>query len=128
MQPGRRHSEAQRRAAERRQREDEAPRLLAVVPRLTSLEIAFADGERGTASTLDHIRRVVIDRAPALFEQRCANPSCKTGGHDLTHEIVSGLTRGMTRIEGEDACLGAMTSGTCGWVLKYVATATFRPA
>lgn len=125
MVPGRRSAEAQRAAAERRQREDDAPRLEAVVPRLVALKIAFSEGE-GNSTTVEHVRRVVVGRAPALFEQRCASPACKEGMHDLTSVLVSALRQGREHLEGEDPCLGPLLNGTCGWVLRYVMTAEYR--
>jgi len=125
MMPKRFSSAIAQRSSERRQREDEAPRLRAVVPRLRTLHIAFSEGEGGAFGTIDHVRHVVVERAPALFEQRCGNPSCKGGEHQFTSELVAGLRRDQVRIEGEDRCLGPMGASTCQWVLKYVATATY---
>jgi hypothetical protein len=125
--PGRRDPEMARRAAERRQREDDAPRLLAVAPRLRTLQIAFSDGE-GALAKIDHVRHVMVARAPALFTQRCANPSCKEGEHELTPMLLAALKRGEARIEGEDPCLAPIGTGTCPWVLRYVATASYEPS
>lgn len=120
-------SEIALRAEERRQRENDAPRLHAVVPELSSLQISFSDGEAGAIAGVAHLRRVVVERAPALFEQRCANPSCK-GEHQLTSELMSALRRGEERIEGEDPCNAPIGSASCHWVLKYVAKASYDAA
>lgn len=113
------------RTSERRQREDDAPRLRALVPRLRTLRIAFSEGEGGALGNIDHVRHVVVERAPALFEQRCGNPGCKGGEHQLTSELVAALRRDEVRIEGEDRCLAPMGASTCRWVLKFVATASY---
>jgi hypothetical protein len=124
MLPRRFSSEVAMRAAERRQREDDSPRLLALVPQLSGLRIAFDDGEDGALAGVAHLRHVVIQRAPALFEQPCGNPACK-GEHQLTRELMSALRRGQERIEGSDRCLAPIGTGSCRWVLKYVATARY---
>jgi hypothetical protein len=124
MQPKRFRAETAQRIADRRQRENDAPRLHDVVPRLSALQIAFSDGEAGAIAGVAHLRRVVIERAPALFSQRCANPSCK-GEHEITSELMAGLRRGEERIVGEDPCLAPVGSSSCHWVLSYVATANY---
>lgn len=96
------------------------------MPRLAALKIAFSEGERDSATTVEYVRRVVVERAPALFELRCTNPACKEGMHDLTDIVVSALRQGRERLEGQDPCLGALLNGTCGWVLQYVMTAEYR--
>jgi hypothetical protein len=126
MMPKRFSSQVLQRTLERRQREDDAPRLHALVPRLRALDIAFSEGEGGAFASIDHVRHVVVARAPALFEQRCANPSCKGGEHQFTSELVAGLRRDEARIEGEDRCLAPMGASSCQWVLKYVATARYE--
>jgi hypothetical protein len=127
MYGSKRNSEAALRSAERKKREDEAPRLLAEVPRLVTLELAISDGEPGAVGGSDHVRHVVVARAPALFEMKCGNRDCKDGGHDLTHEIMRELRAGKTRLEGQDACGGSVGSSRCPSVLRYVATATYKP-
>ena len=126
MMPKRFGSPLAQHTSDRRQREDDAPRLRAVVPRLRALHIAFSEGEGGAFGSIDHVRHVVVERAPALFEQRCANPSCKGGEHQFTSEMVAGLRRDQARIEGEDRCLAPMGASNCQWVLKYVATAQYE--
>jgi hypothetical protein len=121
-----RTTEANQRSADRKRREDEAPRLKAQHPDLLSLAIAFADGERGMPSGSDHVRRVVVETAPMLFDIACTNRACRDGGHDLTSEIGSALRGRETRFEGSDPCRGSVGSATCSNVLTYVATATYR--
>ena len=127
MYASRRNAEAQQRAAERRQREDTAPRLATEVPKLVTLALAISDGEPGAIGGSDHTRHVVVARAPALFEMRCGNRDCKEGGHDITYELVRALRSGETKIEGQDPCHGNVGSARCGYVMRYVAKATYTP-
>jgi hypothetical protein len=123
----RRHGEAAQRFAERRRREDEAPRLSAEVPRLRSLRLELDEHTRdGVVSTEPaHIRRVVVENAPALFYMPCGDARCKDGGHDITRNVMDALRAGDTRVEGEDACSGSQGSGQCGRILRYVGIATY---
>jgi hypothetical protein len=68
----RRGRAAAERSSERRRREDEAPRLAAVIPELESLRLEVSEkrGDIGVAEA-SHIRRVVVDHAPALFLIPC---------------------------------------------------------
>jgi hypothetical protein len=129
MMPSRRvQSEASLRAEERRRAEDAAERLITCVPRLATLEIAFAERrEHGAAGYPDYVRRVVVERAPALFWLRCAEERCKDGGHDVTSALMMALRKGLSRVEGEHTCDGTVGMGSCGRVLRFVSTATWRP-
>src|SRR5262245_36083864 len=90
----RRNTEAAQRAAARKQREDDAPRLLTEVPNLESLRLEIdVRRETGTLSGGTHIRRVVVENAPALFFVPCADRDCNDGGHDLTREIMTALRK-----------------------------------
>lgn len=122
----RRHSEAAQRFADRRRREDEAPRLTAEVPRLTDLKLEIE--ERSGSSPVaepTHVRRIVVQHAPALFMLTCGDPRCKDGGHDITHAVMRQLRAGQTRFEGDDVCPGNVGSSQCSRVLHYTATATY---
>ncbi len=122
----RRNGEAAQRFAERRQREDEAPRLRAVVPRLNDLKLEVEERRTGgVVAETSHIRRVVVEHAPALFILPCGDPSCKDGGHDVTFAVMRSLERNMTRFEGEDVCAGHVGTATCSRVLKYVGIASY---
>ena len=123
----RRNSEAAQRFAERRQREDESPRLQTEVPRLESLKLEIEERRAGGAvAESAHIRRVVVENAPALFLLPCGDSSCKDGGHDITRVVMHALQAGAPRVEGEDACNGQIGSATCSRVMRYVAIATYR--
>src|ERR1700685_4293591 len=71
-----RHSEAAERFAERRRREDEAPRLHTRVPALAPLRLEVE--ERRPASPVVDSRhmRHIVDTAPALFMLPCGDPAC----------------------------------------------------
>lgn len=124
----RRNSEAAQRAAARRLREDEAPRLITEVPLLESLNIDVEEHLASGTVASTHVRRVVVERAPALFDMPCNDRSCKEGGHDLTRQILADLRRGKTRFEGSHPCEGNIGSSRCQMILKYVAHATYRPS
>lgn len=123
-----RHSEIAMRAAERRRREDEAPRLATRVPTLESLRLEIEERRPGAVSPdVQHVKRVPVEFAPALFDLTCCDRSCKDGGHDITRSIMIELERGATEFEGEDTCHGALGSAPCSRVLHYKAYASYRP-
>lgn len=121
----RRHGAAAQRFAERRLREDEAPRLSAAVPDLVSLSLAIEDCSESSFSQPKHVRRVVVENAPALFVIGCSDPNCQEGGHDVTHPIMQALTRRQTAFHGEDKCYGILGSSQCTRVLHYEARADY---
>jgi hypothetical protein len=121
-----RQREGAEKFAERRRREDEAPRLISIAPKLDSLR--FEIEERRAGSFLvetAHARPIVVTRAPALFFFPCQDSSCKDGGHDVTRAVCEALRAGRERFESEDRCSGQVGTADCGRVLRYVATATY---
>jgi hypothetical protein len=122
--------EVTRRTAERRQREDAAPRLAAAVPSLQGLRLEVLERSSSSPSVSHpehaHVRHVVVASAPALFVMPCHDVHCKDGGHDLTQEILAALGRGNGRFEGKDACHGMVGTTGCSRVLGYVAVATYQ--
>jgi len=113
--------EAAQLIAERRRREDDAPRLHADVPLLASLSLAIDERRDNSAiAGRSHVRRIVVERAPALFVMPCSDPDCTGAEHDLTQAIMRALLRAATRFEGESACQG------CSCTLRYVGTAAYR--
>jgi hypothetical protein len=120
----RKWSPAAQRFAERRQREDDAPRLSAQVPRLIRLEIEFE--ERSGSGRYEHIRRIVIDRAPALFLVVCGDERCTDGEHDLTSVIMRALHAREKSFRGSDECRGSLGPSACARVLHYDGSAEYR--
>ena len=80
MMPFRRQGPEAQRFAERRKREDEAPKLSGAVPDLRSLQIEIE--ERTPVGKVKHIRRILVDRAPALFT------SCRAATRDVSTETT----------------------------------------
>ncbi len=114
------------RFAERRRREDEAQKLCQQIPDLASLEIEIE--ERAGAGGTKHIRRFMIDHAPALFLVPCGDPRCTEGEHDLTHEVMRALRARQTSFRGKDECAGSIGSSSCLRVIHFDGTARYRPA
>jgi hypothetical protein len=123
----RRFGEAAQRASERRRREDEAQRLKAEVPRLETLRLEIEERRMGgVVAEASHIKRVVVETAPALFVLPCLDRECKDGGHDVTDAILRSLRSGATRFEGDHVCGGRLGAADCGRLLRYVGIATYR--
>jgi len=123
----RRNNEASERHAERRRREDEAPRLIATFPNLVSLKLQLQEskGDVSVAET-GHIRHVVVAHAPLLFEMPCRDTACKDGGHDVTNAIAKSLKAGEKHFVGEHQCTGYVGDAPCQRVLRYTATAAYK--
>jgi hypothetical protein len=120
----RKNSPAAQRFAERRRREDDAPRLCDEVPDLVSLRIEIE--ERSGVTGTEHIRRFVIDRAPALFLVPCGDPRCTGGEHDLTTPVMRALRAHEKVFEGDDVCMGSVGPNPCSRVLHFDAIAEYR--
>jgi hypothetical protein len=121
-----RSREAAERFAERRRREDEAPRLRDVIPRLTACKLIIEEGRAGvTCVEVAHTRRIVVDVAPALFMIPCGDSSCRDGGHDISNDIMRGLREGRTEITGQDTCYGHTRTAECGRILKFTCIAEY---
>ena len=123
----RRGRAAAERTTERRRREDEAPRLSAAVPNLASLRLEMGEkrGDVGIAE-VSHLRRVVVENAPALFLVPCGESSCRDGGHDITRAVIRGLEQGSTVYEGDDPCGGQTGTAPCARTLVFTAYATYK--
>jgi hypothetical protein len=122
-----RSREAAQRFADRRKREDDAPRLSTEVPSLATLRIAVEE-RRATVTSPEskHLRHVIVDRAPALFIIPCGDPSCDGGGYDLTSPIMRELRARRPQFEVDDECFGTVGSARCGRIVHAVGTATYR--
>jgi hypothetical protein len=126
MQNFRRQSATAQRFAERRQREDSAPRLSTEVAGLVSLCLAIEESsDATTVSRPKHLRRIVVERAPALFLVPCGDPRCTDGGHDVTGAIMGALLKRQTTFQGEDKCNGYLGASPCTRVLRYDAIAEY---
>jgi len=121
----RRNGAGAQRFAERRLREDAAPRLSVAVPDLVSLSLAIEDCSNSSFAQPKHVRRVVVEHAPALFVIGCSDPNCQEGGHDVTHAIMQALSNRQTAFRGEDKCYGVLGSSPCTRVLHYEALADY---
>lgn len=127
MHNNRRHSEGAQRFAERRKREDEAPRLAAELPRLQSLSLEISEQSDGSpVAEPTYVRRVVVQHAPALFVLPCGDPRCRDGGHDVTPAVMRALRASQTRFEGQDVCAGSVGTAQCSRVLCFVGIATYE--
>jgi hypothetical protein len=120
----RRNSPAALRFEERRRRENEAPRLRDAVPDLVNLQLQIED--RSGMTSTKHVRRFVVDNAPALFLVPCADARCADGEHDLTPSVLRALREHKTTFQGEDECTGNVGLGVCSRVLHFDAVAEYR--
>ena len=122
-----RRGDAAERYAERRRREEEAPRLAATVPGLESLKLEIEERRAGSSlPEAAHVRRIVVERAPALFVLPCHDSACKEGGHDVTLDVLRALRERQESFTGEHPCQGQVGSADCRRVLVYVGTATYK--
>lgn len=120
----RRNNPAAQRFAERRRREDEAPRLRDEAPQLISLRLEI--DERGGSAAPKYVRHIAVDAAPALFLLPCGDPSCVDGGHDVTAEIMRALRSHSQSFDGTDDCVGSVGTSACSRVVHYSAFAVYR--
>ena len=125
----RRGLEAVERQRARREREDSAARLRIEVPSLESLRLEIDEcGADGAIVVPAHVKRVVVESAPALFFLPCHERTCLEGGHDVTAEVMRALKGHNERFSGEHTCSGACGPAPCGRSLKYVGFATYGAA
>lgn len=120
----RKNSPAALRFEERRRRENDAPRLCDQVPDLISLRLELE--ERSGVTATKHVRRVLIDRAPALFLVPCCDARCADGEHDLTTPVMRALRARETAFRGNDECNGSLGLSTCARVLHFDVLAEYR--
>ncbi len=113
-------------ASERREREDNAPRLIAQVPDLTGLKLSIRESSDDmAAASVPYIRRVVVAQASAVFWLPCGNPYCADGGHDVTHVIMDALRHHRAESSGEDRCHGTSGGQECGRIVKFELVAEY---
>jgi hypothetical protein len=119
--------EAAARFAERRKREDDAPRLNAEVPSLATLRLAVEERRAGIVSAESkHTRVVVVERAPALFVVPCGDQACDGGGVDLTDGVLRELRAHRPEATVERECRGHSGNVPCGRVVRVTIQATYR--
>jgi hypothetical protein len=123
-------SNAAQRFAERREREDGAPRLLTLIPGLQSLELDIRE-RRGAwpepTPEGSYVRHVVISSAPALFFITCHDPECRDGGHELTSLVMRALRSHQARFEAVDRCPGRLGSADCQRTISVVGKVGYEP-
>ena len=90
---------------------------------LTSLRLDLE--ERSGIGRVKHLRRVVVDRAPALFLVPCGDPRCVEGEHDLTTTVMRALRAHETSFQGNDECRGSVGESACGRVLHFDGAAEY---
>lgn len=114
---------------ERRRREDAAPRLRNVVPKLTSLRLQFEEvGEPNAGHNIAYTQLVIVATGPALFSVPCFEPRCN-GVHELTQPILLALRASQTTAEGDSVCQGEVSSTTpCNRTLRYRCEAEYSSA
>jgi hypothetical protein len=119
---------AAQRYAERREREDSAPRLRAQVPNIQSLRLDVEERRGSWPSATpegSHVRRIVVDTAPAVFLITCHDPECRDGGHDVTTLVMRALRAREGRFEGTDRCQGRVGSADCQRAIRFVGVAEY---
>ncbi len=106
----------------RRDKEDGSARLRDAVPSLSALhfQVSSRHGRAQLAETR-HLKRFIVDQAPALFEMPCTDKACKEGGHDMTRDILKALNAAEARFEVENDCRAG-----CGRTLQVVGVAVYR--
>jgi hypothetical protein len=113
------------RSAERRRREDDAPRLAAVLPGVHSLRIEVV--EHLAVGTSRHVKLVRVERAPALFVIPCGDSDCYEGDHDITREVMNMLHSREGELRGESSCQGSVRSGYCHRRISYHVCVEYGP-
>lgn len=112
-------------AAERRERENSAKRLLEVVPELQGLKLYIEEIVKGASEPdITHVRHIVIQRAPAIFEVGCSDRKCN-GNHDLTRRVMRALKEHKACFEGKDECGGERKGDVCDLELRFRAEADY---
>jgi hypothetical protein len=124
-----RNLEAARRFTERREREDQAPRLHDEVPALEVLALELSE-RRGEATQPEttHVRRIVVASAPAYFQTPCSDSNCVDGGHEYTATVMKALRDRQALFAGESTCQGTVADHVCERVLRYVGSAKYAKA
>jgi len=122
----RRNREAAARFEERQARENDAPRLLAEVPRLETLSLLVDEYRDDDDSPwVSHTRHIVVSRAPALFLLQCSDPDCEDGGYPITRRVMTELRSGSVAFELDEDCRGTRHGRLCRRRAHVTAVATY---
>jgi hypothetical protein len=105
-----RNTEALERRKERMEREDRAPRLASEFPSLKNLKLLMTFKRGEVTVQPQHVRVIVVPRAPALFHVPCIDPECRRGGHEITDVVLSALRQSRTNFSGACPCTGELGS------------------
>ena len=111
------------RSAERRAREERAPRLRNVVPELVTLRLVME--ERYPLGSTKHTRHVVVAHSAALFVVPCGDAACDSTGHDITSEVLRALATRTARAESQHPCDGYVGGAACSRTLHFVIEAEY---
>jgi hypothetical protein len=114
---------AAQRSRDRRKAEDDAPRLIDVLPGLRSAKLAVTELVANGATK--YIKHIVVARSPVLFIIPCGDPVCQDGGHDITSELMSAFRKRLATASGESACTGTTGTAECRRSIQYTLTAEY---
>lgn len=117
------NSATAQRAADRREREELAPRLVTSVPTLQTLRISIED--RYPLGVTKHVRHVMVGRAPALFVIACGDSSCDSEGHDITSEVMRALFARSESLTSESRCDGNVGTAQCSRTMHFTIQAVY---
>jgi hypothetical protein len=122
-----RSREAAERFAERRERENAAPRLRDEVSALETLELVIRHENDGRPCPgTRYVRHISVATGPAFFWVSCSDPSCVHGGHDITGAVMRALSARRTEFDGSDDCRGDIGNSSCHRVMLFSARARYR--
>lgn len=112
-------------ADQRRERENQAPRLHDEIPVLRDLTITVEESTRDGVGVTTHKRRIVVGSAPAYFEIACSDRDCLEGGFDITDTLMRAMRSGKPRIEGQVSCSGTVGEAPCSHTITFAAEASY---
>jgi hypothetical protein len=110
-------------AMDRRQREDNAPRLVDLLPKLSALSIRV--DEHSTVASPKYVRRIVVRSAPAVFLLPCSDANCTDGGHDISGVVMIALRAGQRAFTGSHECTGWIGSNRCSRMIWFEGEAEY---
>ena len=116
-------AKARKRAMARQQVEQGAPRLAVAVPSLRTLRISIT--EHHVLHPLQHVKHIVVDRAPALFKLPCHDQFCREGGYDVTALVMRGLRAREAKFTGNQSCEGRVGQHPCRRTMSFQAIASY---